>query len=316
MESGATLVTGATGFAGGHLVECLKTEAAVVAWGRPGGRPQPGSSTAIWQAVDLTDREDVARAIAETRPSRIFHLAGAPNVATSWLNPVGQLSVNALGTHYLLEAVRRAGCPCRLLVVSSGQIYRPSEEPIDEDAPLGPSNPYGFSKLAQDQLALRASRDEHVDIVLARPFNHVGPRQQPGFAVSSFARQIARIELGLEAPRIRVGNLEARRDITDVRDVVRAYVRMMEAAESGRAYNVCSGRSWRIRDLLHELLHLARTTIDVEIDPTRFRPNDVPTVQGDGSRLRSELGWTPTIRVEQTLLDTLAWWRDHATSEG
>lgn len=315
MEPGATLVTGATGFAGGHLLDCLEGHDTIVAWGHPGGRPIPHASTAVWQAVDLTNRDEVAQAIAEVRPSRIYHLAGAPNVATSWLNPVAHLAVNALGTHYLLDAVRLAGQPCRLLVVSSGQIYHPSQEPIDEDAALGPSNPYGLSKLAQDQLALRAARDEHFDIVVARPFNHVGPRQQPGFAVSSFARQIARIELGLDPPRIRVGNLEARRDITDVRDVVRAYVRMMEGAESGRAYNVCSGRSWRVRDLLHELLHLSRTAIDVEIDPTRFRPNDVPTVQGDGSRLRSELHWTPAIRVEQTLLDTLAWWREHAARE-
>src|SRR5690606_30908938 len=177
---------------------------------------------------------------------------------------------------------------------------------------LGPSNPYGLSKLAQDQLALRAALEEGFDVVVARPFNHIGPEQLPGFAVSSFARQIARIELGLDPPTLRVGNLEARRDITDVRDVVRAYVRIMESGTPGRAYNVCSGRSWRVRDLLHELLHFSAAEIEVEIDPARFRPNDVPTVQGDGSRIRSELGWTPEIPVERTLLDTLAWWRLNA----
>jgi GDP-4-dehydro-6-deoxy-D-mannose reductase len=312
MEPGATLVTGATGFAGRHLLRCLDADGPLIAWGRRGGNPFPENGRANWQAVDLADRDDVARAIVESRPARIFHLAGAPNVATSWLNPVAHLAVNALGTHHLIEAVRLAGHPCRLLVVSSGQIYRPSDEPIDEDAPLGPSNPYGLSKLAQDQLSLRAARDEGFEIVVARPFNHVGPGQQPGFAVSSFARQIARIELGLEPPTLRVGNLEARRDITDVRDVVRAYARMMEAGESGRAYNVCSGRSWRVRDLLHELLHLSSAEIEVEIDPTRFRPNDVPTVQGDGGRIRSELQWTPLIGVEQTLVDTLDWWRQRA----
>ena len=263
-----------------------------------------------WQGVDLTHRDSVVAAVAETRPSRIFHVAGAPNVATSWSNAVSHLAVNALGTHHVLEAVRLTGEPCRILVVSSGQIYRSSDDPIDENAPLAPSNPYGLSKLAQDQLALNVARDEQLDVVVARPFNHIGPGQQPGFAVSSFARQIARIERGLEPPTIRVGNLEARRDITDVRDVVRAYSRIMESGASGRAYNVCSGRSWRFRDLLHELLTLSSASIDVEIDAARFRRNDVPIVQGDGSRIRSELDWTPTIRVEQTLRDTLDWWRE------
>jgi GDP-4-dehydro-6-deoxy-D-mannose reductase len=270
--------------------------------------PTPGDRLR-WQGVDLTHRENVLTSIADLRPTRIFHVAGAPNVATSWSSAVSHLAVNALGTHHVLEAVRLTGQPCRVLVVSSGQIYQSSDDPIDEDAPLAPSNPYGLSKLAQDQLALDVARDERLDIVVARPFNHIGPGQQPGFAVSSFARQIARIERGLEPPTIRVGNLEARRDITDVRDVVRAYVRIMESGIRGRAYNVCSGRSWRIRDLLHGLQSLSSAAIDVEIDGARFRPNDVPIVQGDGSRIRSELGWSPTIRVEQTLRDTLEWWR-------
>jgi GDP-4-dehydro-6-deoxy-D-mannose reductase len=315
MTTGVTLVTGATGFAGGHLLDCLDDRDTVVAWGRRGGRPVGAGHASTWQTVDLTDRDSVCAAITEIRPARIYHLAGAPNVAASWSDPVSHLAINALGTHHLLEAVRLASAPCRVLVVSSGQIYHPSDEPIDEDAPVGPSNPYGLSKLAQDQLALRAARDEGFDVVVARPFNHIGPRQQPGFAVSSFARQIARIELGIDPPELRVGNLEARRDITDVRDVVRAYVRVMEAGRTGQSYNVCSGRSWRVRDLLHELLHLSSRTIAVEIDPARFRPNDVPIVQGDGSRIRAELQWTPTIRVEQTLHDTLEWWRSEVSKE-
>jgi GDP-4-dehydro-6-deoxy-D-mannose reductase len=309
MRPDVTLVTGATGFAGWHLVSCLEPRGTLVGWCRPGGQPPKQGRRLIWQGVDLTQRDSVVSAITELRPTRIFHVAGAPNVATSWSSAVSHLAVNALGTHHLLEAVRLAGEPCRVLVVSSGQIYQSSDDPISEDAPLAPSNPYGLSKLAQDQLALDVARHERLDVIVARPFNHIGPGQQPGFAVSSFARQIARIERGLEPPTIRVGNLEARRDITDVRDVVRAYGRIMESGTTGRAYNVCSGRSWRIRDLLHELLSLSTAHIDVEIDAARFRRNDVPIVQGDGSRIRSELGWTTTIRVEQTLRDTLDWWR-------
>ena len=313
MRADVTLVTGATGFAGWHLLSGLDQRSAIVGWCRPGGQPPKQGRHITWQGVDLTHRDSVVSAIGEIRPSRIFHVAGAPNVATSWSSAVSHLAVNALGTHHVLEAVRVTGEPCRVLVVSSGQIYQSSDDPIDEDALLGPSNPYGLSKLAQDQLALNVARDERLDVVVARPFNHIGPGQQPGFAVSSFARQIARIERGLEPPTIRVGNLEARRDITDVRDVVRAYSRIMDSGVTGRAYNVCSGRSWRIRDLLHELLTLSTTPIDVEIDAARFRRNDVPIVQGDGSRIRSELGWTPTIRVEQTLRDTLEWWRQETT---
>jgi GDP-4-dehydro-6-deoxy-D-mannose reductase len=312
MRGDVTLVTGATGFAGSHLLDSLNARETVVAWYRPGGRQPTEDGRLSWQGVDLTDRDSVLAAISELRPTRIFHVAGAPNVATSWSSAVSHLAVNALGTHHVLEAVRVTGEPCRVLVVSSGQIYRSSDDPIDEDAPLAPSNPYGLSKLAQDQLALSVARDERLDVVVARPFNHIGPGQQPGFAVSSFARQIARIERGLEPPTIRVGNLEARRDITDVRDVVHAYGRIMGSGLPGRAYNVCSGRSWRIRDLLHELLSLSSASIDVEIEPERFRPNDVPIVQGDGSRIRSEIGWTPAIRVEQTLSDTLEWWRREA----
>lgn len=309
MPLGVTLVTGATGFAGRHLIDRLAEDGLIAGCHRPGTRPPESTRPVSWHQVDLTDRAGVSDVIEAVRPSRIFHLAGAPNVADSWSNGVAHLRINALGTHHLLEAVRRAGQPCRILVVSSGQIYRPSDEPIGEDAAVGPSNPYGFSKLAEDQLALRAAAEDGLDVVVARPFNHIGPGQRPDYAVASFARQIARIERGLENAEIRVGNLDARRDITDVRDVVRAYIQLMASAPSGRAYNVCSGRAWRIRDLLDELLRLSPARVEVAVDPARFRPSDVPTVQGDGSRIRSELGWVPVIPVEETIRDTLAWWR-------
>jgi GDP-4-dehydro-6-deoxy-D-mannose reductase len=309
MADRVTLVTGAAGFAGWHLVEHLDSRPSLVGWRRPGGRSADSAPRLTWQAVDLTDPVSVKRAFEDVRPVQIFHLAGAPNVATSWEHAADHLRINALGTHHLLEAVRRASHPCRILIVSSGQIYEASEGPIDEDAPLCPSNPYGLSKLAQDQLARRAAADEGLDVVVARPFNHIGPRQQPGYAVASFARQIARIELGLAPPELHVGNLEARRDITDVRDVVRAYSCIMDGAPAGRAYNVCSGRAWRMGDVLDELLRLSPADIRVEIDRSRLRPRDASTVRGDASRIRSELGWIPVIPVEHTLRDTLSWWR-------
>jgi len=312
--SGVILVTGATGFVGGHMLDRLADRAPVVAWARPGGTAPDPSRHLDWHAVDLADREAVAAALDIAAPESIFHLAGAPSVDSSWQNVVPHLRVNALGTHNLLEAVRRRGARCRVLVVSSAQIYQTSDEAISEDAPLVPSNPYGLSKLAEDQLAMRVAMEDGLDIVVARPFNHIGPRQAPAFAVSSFARQIARIEAGLAPPEIRVGNLEPRRDLTDVRDVAEAYDLLMSRGESGRAYNVCSGRAWMMRDVLEELLHLSSKQIEVSVDPSRFRPNDLPILQGDATRIRTELRWTPRLRVEQTLRDTLDWWRQETSA--
>ena len=164
-------------------------------------------------------------------------------------------------------------------------------------------------------MALRSANDEHLDIVVARPFNHAGPGQRPAFAVSGFARQIARIDAGLAPPTLKVGNLDTRRDITDVRDVVEAYEMLNDGAPAGRPFNVCSGRAWRIGDLLEELLHHAQVAIRVETDEDKLRPNDVPVVQGNATRIRTELGWSPRIPVERTLSDTLDWWRQRLAAE-
>lgn len=308
------IVTGAAGFAGSHLLDRLPRHGRIIGWHRPGGRVPTNTDDVVeWQAVDVTDRAAVRRAVSERRPARIFHLAGAASVETSWTNAVPHLHINVMGTDAVLDAVRQTHPSCRVLVVTSAQVYGPDACALGEDAPLVPQSPYGFTKLAQDRLAL-ASAADGLDVVVARPFNHIGPRQEAGFAIASFARQIARIEAGLAPPVLAVGNLDTRRDITDVRDVVDAYVRIMEDGRAGRAYNVCSGNAWRIRDLLDTLLQLSTATIEVTTDPARFRPVDVPIVQGDPSRLQAELGWTRRIDMEQTLQDTLEEWRERATS--
>jgi GDP-4-dehydro-6-deoxy-D-mannose reductase len=303
------LVTGATGFAGGHLLDRLADRAPLVAWYRPGGQAPDPQRHIDWRPVDLLDAPEVERAFQEAAPTHVFHVAGAPQVSTSFTSAVPHLRTNVLGTHHLLEAVRRSARACRVLVVSSSQIYQNSDDPLDENAALLPSTPYGLSKLAQDRLAECAWREDDLDIVIARPFNHAGPRQSADFVVSSFARQIALIEEGMAAPELRVGNLDARRDMTDVRDVVEAYVALMTSAPAGRPFNICSGRAWKVRDLLDELLHFARLPIRVTVDAALLRPVDVPVVQGDASRIRAEIGWAPRIPVEQTLSDTLEWWR-------
>jgi GDP-4-dehydro-6-deoxy-D-mannose reductase len=310
------LVTGATGFVGGHMLDRLADRAPLVAWYRPKGRPPDPHRHIDWRPVDLLDAGSVAQAIEDATPTQVFHIAGAPQVQSSWQTVGPHLETNVLGSHNLFEAIRRRGVACRILVVSSSQVYQTSDDPLDESAPLLPATPYGLSKLAQDRLAERAWREDGLDVVLARPFNHAGPRQSADFVVSSFARQIARIEARLAPPELRVGNLEARRDMTDVRDVVEAYDLMMATAPAGRPFNVCSGRAWKIRDLLDELLHLARTPVEVTVDEARLRPTDIPVVQGDASRIRAELGWKPHIRVEQTLSDTLEWWRAETSRNG
>lgn len=300
VPSGPTIVTGANGFVGRHLIRALQARGdAPVAWHRA--------------THDVLDRDGMRRAVAESRPARIFHLAGAPHVGDSWKNSLPTLQVNVLGTHHLLEAVRLEHPECRVLVVTSGMIYKPGPDALDEDAPLVPSSPYGLSKLAQDQLARLTVEEDGLNVVVARPFNHIGPGQDPSFAVASFCRQIALIERGMMEPELRVGNLDARRDLTDVRDVVAAYLRIMDDAATGTAWNVCSGTANRIGDLLNTLLGLATVPITTTTDPDRMRPSDTPLLLGSHARLTSALGWTPTIPIEVTLADTLAWWRTEVT---
>jgi GDP-4-dehydro-6-deoxy-D-mannose reductase len=303
-----TVVTGATGFVGGHLLDRLGESASVVGWCRPLGRPPDEQRTCQWRAVDLGDAASVRAAVQDAAPGRIFHLGGAANVESSFQNAVPHLRANALGSHHLFDSLRGMAAPCRVLAVTSAQIYRVHAGPMDEESPIANSSPYGLSKLAADQLA-RFAADDGLDVVIARPFNHIGPRQAGGFAVSSFARQVARIEAGLADPVISVGNLDTRRDITDVRDVVDAYVRLMESGLGGRTYNVCSGVAHRMGDLLDQLVALARVRVRVEVDPARLRPLDQPVVLGNPTRLRDEIGWAPRIPIGQTLEDTLEWWR-------
>jgi GDP-4-dehydro-6-deoxy-D-mannose reductase len=306
---GLPLVTGATGFAGGHLVEhLLENERSVAAWAHERGREPrlAADSRVLWSSVDLLDRQAVARALADLRPSVVYHCAGIAHVGESWSNPLRALSVNVLGTHHVLEGINAARLACPVLVTGSALVYRPSSTRLREDDEIGPSDPYGVSKLAQEMLAARAG---YAPVFIVRPFNHAGPRQSPTYVTSSFARQIAEIEAGRREPVLRVGNLETHRDITDVRDTVRAYRLVVERGKPARPYNVCSGEAYRVRDLLESLTRLSTTAIRVETDPERFRPSDNPVIAGDRSRISGETGWEPRISIEQTLEDLLRYWR-------
>lgn len=306
--SGVVLVTGGAGFGGGHLLEHLAGAADIVGW----SRSPPGSAVAglaRWQQVDLTDRDAVRNAIRDLRPAAVYHLAGFPHVGASWHDAAQPLAVNALGTHHLLDALRRAGVAPRVLIVSSATVYAASDAALTEDHPVAPSTPYGRSKLAEEQLAVRAWAEDGIDVIVARAFNHTGPRQTPTFAAPSFARQIALAERRAAEPVIRVGNLDARRDISDVRDVVRAYAALMAHGSAGSVYNVASGVAVAMRALLEALIARARVDVRVETDHERLRPLDTPLVLGDATRLRRATAWHPEISLDRTLDDLLEYWR-------
>jgi GDP-4-dehydro-6-deoxy-D-mannose reductase len=261
-----------------------------------------------WEAVDILDRPSVSDAIARLRPAVVYHCAGAAHVGQAWERTERPLAINVRGTHHLIDGLARAGAEARLLVPGSALVYRPAGEALTENHPLVPTSPYGVSKLAQELLGSHTST-AGVQIMIARAFNHFGPRQDPYFVASGFARRIADIEHGRWEPQISVGNLDARRDLTDVRDTVRAYRLILERGLPGRPYNVCSGRAIAIRDLLDQLIARARVPVEVRVDPARYRPNDTPLLLGDPGRLRDELGWTAQIPIEQTLDDLLEYWR-------
>lgn len=304
------LVTGASGFAGGHLVDLLVHDhQQVIGWHRPGTGPSRDSPERVWMAVDILDPQAVRHAIATTRPATIFHCAGAAHAAQSWYQAATTLETNVLGTHHVFEAIRAERVKARVLVPGSALVYRPSDRPLAEDATIGPQSPYATSKLAQELLSARAAQEDALPVFLTRSFNHLGPRQDPSFFASSFARQLARIEAKLEEPVIHVGNLEARRDLTDVRDVVRAYRDIVARGRPGRVYNVCSERAYPVAEILQRLIALARVRVDIQRDPARMRPNDVPLVLGDARRIRDEVAWTPTTSIDRTLGDLLTYWR-------
>jgi GDP-4-dehydro-6-deoxy-D-mannose reductase len=305
----SVLVTGASGFAGSHLLDLLEAEGAeVVAWHRPGTSIIENASCR-WMEIDLLNRQAVDEAIAEVQPSAVYHLAGAANVAQSWTQPHETFAGNVLATQHLFAALRRARLSPRVLVSCSANIYAPSEGSLTEDSPITPTNPYATSKLAQETSSVRAWTIDGIPALIARSFNHIGARQAPTFVAASIARQIALIEAGQLPPVLTMGNLEPRRDLTDVRDTVRAYRAMMAHARPGVPYNVCSGRALAVRTLIDTFLRHARAEVKVVQDPALFRPNDIMHLVGSHERLTAETGWTPAIPLEQTVDDLLAYWR-------
>jgi GDP-4-dehydro-6-deoxy-D-mannose reductase len=268
----------------------------------------------IDQEVEITDPVALLAALSDAAPDAVYHLAALTHVGQSWEDPLRVLEVNVIGTGAVLAAARQCGTDPRILVVSSAEVYGavtdPALLPLDEDSPSAPLTPYAASKLAAEALATQAYLGHGQHVITVRPFNHIGPGQSPNFAVPALAKRIVEADRN-RAPTIPVGNLSARRDFTDVRDVVRAYRFLIESGQPGSVYNVCTGRDVSIREIADRLLDLAGHALELETDPSLVRLVEVPVLRGDPGRLSSATGWKPEIPLEQTLADVLAFWRQH-----
>ncbi|QDV39069.1 GDP-mannose 4,6-dehydratase [Tautonia plasticadhaerens] len=313
------LVTGISGFVGGHLAEHLIDSGDQVVGLSASGRWSVASAhlaeSVRLEAFDLvTDSvESLSRLIARKQPEAIYHLAAQANPSASLDDPRGTWGLNLGGTMTLLDAVRAAGLDPlpRVVLVGSGVSYgnpAPEDLPVSERCPLRPNNPYAASKAAADLLGIQHALSYGTPVVVARPFNHAGPRQEDRYVLGSFARQVAEVERGTR-PRIEVGNLEVVRDFTDVRDIVRAYRLLAEHGQAGEVYNIGTGRDESLASMLETLRRLARAPVEVVVDPARVRPVDQPLLLADASKLRSRTGWEPRLSTEQTLADMLDHWR-------
>jgi len=308
------LIIGATGFVGSHLAEYLKTLDHVEVWGTKRRRSDLSNLQVGITLIDceITDYCSVDMVIDQVRPDWIFHLAAQSFVPTSWVAPHLTFETNALAPINLFEAVRKIKPDARVQVAGSSEEYgfvAPEECPITEEQPLRPMSPYGASKAAMDLLAQQYVRSYGLHIVITRAFNHTGPRRGEAFVTSNFAKQIAQIEAGTQEPLVRCGNLDARRDWTDVRDIVKAYVLAIQHCQPGTPYNICSSRNVRIGHLLDLLLDISGVNAGIHPDPKRMRPSDVPLFLGSSKKFRQLTGWKPTIPFRQTLQDLLDYWR-------
>jgi GDP-4-dehydro-6-deoxy-D-mannose reductase len=318
------LITGITGFAGSHLAEYILAEQpGVEVFGTFRWRSRMDNVEHLDKKIhlveaDLRDYSSMHRALEVAKPDFIFHLAAQSFVPSSWNAPNDTIVTNVTGQANLFEAIRILGLDPVVQIACSSEQYglvHPDETPIKETNPLRPLSPYAVSKVAQDYLGYQYFQSYGLKVVRTRGFNHTGPRRGQVFVTSNFCSQVAAIEAGLQEPVIRVGNLEAIRDFTDVRDMVRAYWLAVTKAKHGEVYNIATGHGIHIREMLDQILALSRVEVKVEVDPTRLRPSDVEILIGDSSKFRADTGWEPRIPFEQTLSDLLGYWRERLSRQ-
>jgi GDP-4-dehydro-6-deoxy-D-mannose reductase len=310
------LITGITGFAGSHLAEYLLEQGVEVhgiyRWRSRMENIEHLNGKIKLHLADMKDPSVLRNLINEVQPDYIFHLAAQSYVPVSWTEPVATTYVNYIGTINLFEAVRASDCDPVIQVAGSSEEYGTvleSECPIKETNPLRPLSPYAVTKVACDKLCYQYHKSYGMKTIATRGFNHTGPRRGEVFVTSNFAKQIVQIEKGINEPVMYVGNLEARRDFTDVRDTVRGYHLAVQKCKPGQSYNICSGKTWRIQQVLDILLNLSTVNVQVRQDPSRMRPSDLPLLLGDNSKFKLATGWEPTIPFEKTMADLMDYWR-------
>ncbi|MCK4423263.1 MAG: GDP-mannose 4,6-dehydratase [Candidatus Omnitrophica bacterium] len=316
------LITGVTGFVGSHLAEFLLARDDVEVFGIERWRSKTENiedfkDKIILHECDMRDASSVRKVIEQVRPDRIFHLAAQSFVPVSWQAPAETLTTNIIGQLNIFEAVRAMkdldGYNPFIQIAGSseeyGMVYE-NETPIKETNPLRPLSPYGVSKVGQDLLGYQYFMSYGLNVVITRGFNHTGPRRGEVFVCSDFARQVALIEKGKQEPVMHVGSLTARRDFTDVRDMVKGYWVALEKGKPGESYNICSGKDYSIQQVLDILLSLTDKKIEVKQDTKRMRPSDVPILLGDNTKFCKQTGWQIEIPFEQTLEDLLNYWRE------
>ena len=310
------LIIGAAGFVGNHLIDCIqdnhknwKITATKMA------RETIEKENVEVRDLDITVPDDIDDLLVQVKPDYVFHLAAQSSVALSWKNPQLTIKINIIGSVNLLDSLRKLEKKPRVLMIGSGEEYghiKPGEVPISEDNNTRPGNIYAVTKVTQNMIGHLYYEAYGMDIMSTRSFNHTGPNQAPIFVVPDFCKQVAEIEAGKQEPVIKVGNLSAKRDFTDVRDVVRAYCMLMENGRAGETYNVGSGTAVEIRSILDMILSCTKTKILISTDPDKLRPVDIPLIEADIHKLQRDTGWKPEIPLEQTIKETLAIWRKKA----
>lgn len=314
-----SLITGIGGFAGGHLAAALARRGDRLAGIDRGPSAQLDAVDAeiAFRQSDIRNLDVLREVMTDFRPDRVFHLAAVTHVGEAWKNRRETLDINVVGTSAVLEAAAALDPTPRVLVASTGQVYGDAPDdgaPVDEEAPMQPRSPYAVSKACCELLARQAWEGEAIPTVILRTFNYTGPWQAPSFVCSDFARQVARVEAGLDRPVMHVGNLDACRDFSDVRDIIEGYLLAAEKGRPGETYNLASGRALRVGDVLDRLRGAVDVDIEVIPDPDRLRTADISVLLGDASRARQELGWKPRFRFEETLGSVLEFWRREAAA--
>lgn len=311
-----SLIIGGAGFVGGYLARHLLTLGHEVAITKIPSEQTAAAGVSVYD-LDIRDQDAVSEVLKNVRPDMVFHLAAQSSVAVSWKHPQLTADINIKGILNVLDGLRRYGGNPRVLLVGSGEEYGyvlPEETPVRETNPVRPGNIYAATKACQNMVGRIYAQAYDLDLVMVRPFNHIGPNQSPVFVAADFCKQAAEIEAGMREAVIRVGNLNVRRDFTDVRDVVRAYALLVQKGQAGETYNIGSGHAVRIGDILRTILDQSAASIRVEVDSEKLRPADVPVMEADISKMQRLTGWKPQIRLEQTIEDMLGYWRKVAAN--